>query len=158
MKIFEGRTEGTIVSPPRGKRDFGYVAPLFLAVFHIRVHSVADPGCLSRIRNFPSQISVPNFFSSRIRIKEFKYFNSKNCFRKYDPGYSTGIRILIFYPSRSRIQGSKWHRIPDPDLQHCESRYSILPQCGSGSRFALHEDLNLYPTCRLFLFCNSTYL
>jgi hypothetical protein len=26
------------------------------------------------------------------------------------------IRILIFYPSR--IQGSKRHRIPDPDPQH----------------------------------------
>jgi hypothetical protein len=39
---------------------------------------------------------------SRIRIKEFKYFNPKKWFlssRKYDPGCSS--RILIFYPSRS---------------------------------------------------------
>ncbi len=27
------------------------------------------------------------------------------------------IRMLTFYPSR--IQGSKRHRIPDPDPQHC---------------------------------------
>jgi hypothetical protein len=31
---------------------------------------------------------------------------------KFDPGCSSRIRILIFYPSR--IQGSKRHRIPDP--------------------------------------------
>jgi hypothetical protein len=32
--------------------------------------SLADPGCLSRIR----------FFPSRIRIQKFKYFNPKNCY------------------------------------------------------------------------------
>jgi hypothetical protein len=49
------------------------------------IGSVADPGCLSRIPE-------PNFFHPeywiqgqkdsriRIRIKEFKYFNLKNCF------------------------------------------------------------------------------
>jgi hypothetical protein len=73
VKIFEGRTEGTIVSPPRGKRDFGYVAPLFLAVFHIRVHSVADPGCLFLIPDpkFFHPRSRIRFFPSWIRIKEF---------------------------------------------------------------------------------------
>ncbi len=49
-------------------------------------NSVADPGCLSRIRIF--SIPGPNFFhpGSRIRIKEFKYFTQK-CFissRKYE--------------------------------------------------------------------------
>jgi hypothetical protein len=50
-----------------------------------------------------------------------KYFNPKNggfqalgnMIRVIHPG--SGSRILIFYPSR--IQGSKRHRIPDP--QHC---------------------------------------
>ncbi len=55
---------------------------------------------------------------SRIRFKEFnltkKLFLSS---RKYDPDCSSRIRILIFYSSR--IQGSKRHRIPDPDPQHC---------------------------------------
>ncbi len=58
-------------------------------------------------------------FPSRIRIKEFKYFNPKKWFlssKKYDPGCSSRIQILTFYPSR--IQGSKRHRIPDPDPQH----------------------------------------
>jgi hypothetical protein len=42
------------------------------------------------------------FFSSRIRIKEFKYFNPKKWFlssRKYDPECSSPIRILTFYSS-----------------------------------------------------------
>jgi hypothetical protein len=60
--------------------------------------SVADPGCLFRT-------SDPNFFhpgseifptGSRIRIKEYKYFNPKKWFlnsRKYDPGCSSRFRI-----------------------------------------------------------------
>jgi hypothetical protein len=35
-----------------------------------------------------------DFFPSRIKIKEFKYFNPKNCFlsfRKYDPSFSSRI-------------------------------------------------------------------
>ncbi len=66
--------------------------------------NVADPRCLSRIR-----------------IKEFKYFNPKKLdlsSRKYDSGCSSRIRILSFYPFR--IRGSKRHRIPDP--QHCLPR------------------------------------
>jgi hypothetical protein len=45
---------------------------------------------------------------SRIRIKEIKYFYLKKLFlssRKYDPGCSSRIRILTFYPSR--IPGQK---------------------------------------------------
>ena len=71
-----------------------------------------------RIRNV---YAGSKFFSSQIRF----FFHpgskfSKKMFlssRKYDPGCSSRIRILIFYPSR--IQGSKRHRIPDPDPQHC---------------------------------------
>jgi hypothetical protein len=84
--------------------------------------SVADPGCFSRIPDPNSSHPGswipdpdPNCFhpGSRIHIKEFKYFNPKNCFlssRKYDPGCSSRIRILIFYPTR--IQGVK--KAPDP--------------------------------------------
>jgi hypothetical protein len=63
-------------------------------------------------------IPDPTFFHpgselspSRIRIKEFKYFIPKKWFlssKKYDPGCSSRIRMLTFYPSR----------IPDPDPQH----------------------------------------
>ncbi len=36
--------------------------------------------------------------------------------RKYDPGCSSRIRILIFYPSRIPDPGVK--KAPDPDPQH----------------------------------------
>jgi hypothetical protein len=86
------------------------------------VTSVADPGCLSRILdpNFvPSQIQGQKDFGSRIRvrIKEFKYFNPKNCFlrsRKYVLGSSSRIPYLdldFFTHPGSRIKGSKRHRI-----------------------------------------------
>ncbi len=74
-------------------------------VFRIRDVYLGSPDptfFLSRIR----------IFWSRIRIKEFEYFDPKKWFiisRKYDPGCSSRIRILTFYPSR--IQGSKRHRI-----------------------------------------------
>ncbi len=92
------------------------IFPSLFAYYSKVFFSVADLGYLSRIRIF--SIPDPNFFHpgskfspSRIPIKEFKYFNPKNCFlssRKYDPCFSS--RILVFYPSR--IQGSKKHRIP----------------------------------------------
>jgi hypothetical protein len=56
------------------------------------------------------------------KIYKKKYFNPKICFLsswKYDPGCSSRIRILIFYPSRIPDPGVKRHRIPDPDPQHC---------------------------------------
>ncbi len=86
--------------------------------------SVADPGCLSRIRLFsipdrgsdvfPSRIPDPNCLhpGSRILIKEFKYFypqKSKKWFlssKKYDPGCLS--------------------RIPDPGVKKA-------PNPGSGS-------------------------
>ncbi len=86
--------------------------------------SVADPGMFFRIPD-------PTFFhpgsESRIRFKEFKYFNPKKWFlssRKYDPGCS--VRIPDPDPDfvhPSRIQWSKRHRIPDP--QHC-SDYDVF--------------------------------
>jgi hypothetical protein len=63
-----------------------------------------------------------------MHIKEFKYFNQKNGFsalrnmiQVFHPGSGSRIWILTFYLSqipildpRSRIQGSKRQRIPDP--------------------------------------------
>ncbi len=102
--------------------------------------SVADPGCLSRIHIFPSRIQGQKGF--RIRIKEFKYFNPKNC----SQALGNMIRMVIpdpdprswfFTHHGSRIQGSKRHQIPDP--QHCSqskiSAYSKLRAKGiSGKR------------------------
>ncbi len=85
--------------------------------------SVADPGCLSRIRIFsipdPGSKRLPDH-GSAIRIKELRYFNPKQLFlssRKYDPGSQSRIRILdpdLIYFYSSRIPGSKRHRIADP--------------------------------------------
>ncbi len=79
--------------------------------------SVADPGCLSRIRIFfrpGSRIQVQKDSQIRSGIKEFKYFNPKKMFlssRKYRMfrDVHPGSGSWIFYPSR--IQGSKRHRI-----------------------------------------------
>jgi hypothetical protein len=51
--------------------------------------SVADPGCLSRIPDPTFFHPGSEFFPSRIRVKEFKYFIPKKRFlsaKKYDPG------------------------------------------------------------------------
>jgi hypothetical protein len=93
---------------------------------HVVKISVADPGCLSRIPDptffHPgSWIPDPNCLhpGSRIRIKEFKYFNPKKWFlssRKYDPGCSS--------------------RIPDPDpdfLPIPDPGVKKAPDPGSGS-------------------------
>ncbi len=95
-----------------GFRNLQIPAPYQASIFP----SDADLGCLSRIPE-------TNFFhsGSRIRIIKCKYFDPLNSFlssRKYDPGCSSRIRIRIFYPSCSRIQGSKKHQIPVPDPQH----------------------------------------
>ncbi len=77
-------------------------------------------------------IPDPTFFHPRSRIQIFSIpdpgSTSKNLsiltqkivllLRKYDPGRSSRIRILIFYPSR--IPRIKRHRIPDPDPQPLE--------------------------------------
>ncbi len=76
------------------------------------ITSVADPGCLS----IPDPAS--EFFPSRIRIKQnLRILTPKKLFlssQKYDPDSSSRI---VHYGSRSRIQGSKRHRIPDADPQ-----------------------------------------
>jgi hypothetical protein len=77
--------------------------------------------------SFPSRIQDKKDSESRIRIriKEFKYFEPKNLFlssRKYDPGCSSRIRILIFLPipdPGSRGQKGTGSQIPNSDPQHC---------------------------------------
>ncbi len=87
--------------------------------------SVADPGCLFLIPDPIFFIPDPGSkrYRIRIRIKEFKYFKPKKLFlssRKYDSGCSSRIRIFPHPGSRIRIQGSKKHRLSDPDPQHWE--------------------------------------
>jgi hypothetical protein len=78
---------------------------------------IPDPGS----DFFPSRIPDPNCLhpGSRIRIKEFMYINPKKpkkwflSSRKYDPGCSSLIRMLTFYPSWIRDPGVK--KAPDPE-------------------------------------------
>jgi hypothetical protein len=64
---------------------------------HFTLLSVADPGCLSRIRIFPSRIQgqkIPDLVSGSAS-KNLSIFNPKNCFQALgnDPGCSSWIRI-----------------------------------------------------------------
>ena len=103
--------------------------------YGIQVSSVAGSGMFypgSRIRLF--SIPDPNCLhpGSRIRIKEFKNFkpkkNKKKWFlssRKYDPGCSSRIRMLTFYPSRIPDPGVK--KAPDPGSVTLHQRLNTDP-------------------------------
>jgi hypothetical protein len=78
------------------------------------------------------------FFPSRIRIKEFKYFYPKKWFlssRKYDPGCSSRIRILVLYPSQ----------IPDPGIKK-----ALDPGSGSAALFSPP-----FPHLPIYYFCQG---
>ncbi len=93
------------------------------------------------------RIPDPNFFPSRIRIREFKYFNPKKWFHPL----GNMIRVVhsgswLFTHPGSRIQGSKRHRIPDSDPQHCgrgpwfSESWSAYRHCAeTGSRSRLYS-------------------
>jgi hypothetical protein len=86
----------------------------------MRETSVADPGCLSRIPD-------PDFYPSRIPDLGSRTQKQQQ---------KTGVKKIVVMPfyvatnftnlkktysgSRIRIQGSKIHRIPDPE--HCEKQ------------------------------------
>ncbi len=69
---------------------------------------------------FPSRIPDPNCLlhrGSRIRIKEFKYFNPKKWLlssRKYDPGCSSRIPDSDADLTPSRIPDPGFKKAPDP--------------------------------------------
>ncbi len=98
-----------------------------------RIFSIPDPGSASK----------------NLSILTQKLFLSS---QKYDPGCSSRIWILTLYPSR--IPGSKRHRIPDPDPQHCLSLIlSFLCHYVSSlthSLFPFHS--RSFCPCSLFLF------
>jgi hypothetical protein len=95
-------------------------APLAVSFPHFyQAHPDYQQVCVTRVVHSVSRIRDvfpgSDFFPSRIRIKEFKYFNKKKWFpssRKYDPGCSSRIRMLTFYPSRIQDPGAK--KAPDP--------------------------------------------
>ncbi len=107
---------------------------LFLCVIFALLDSVADPGCLSRIPDsdfYPSRIPdlgsrisdpgsrIPDL-GSRITDHGSKNSNKREGWKKIVTKLSkVWIRDPEKTNSGSRIQGSKRHRILDPDPQHC---------------------------------------
>ncbi len=75
----------------------------------ISANSVADPGCFSRIRLFPTPDPGSELSKNLSILTPKKSFLSS---RKYDPGCSSRIRMLTFYPSRIPDPGVK--KAPDP--------------------------------------------
>ena len=80
---------------------------------------IPDPGS----KFFPSRILDPGSVSKNLSIltKKNGFSALRNMIRVFHPGSGSWIWILTFYPSRililyprSRIQGSKRHRSPDP--------------------------------------------
>jgi hypothetical protein len=61
------------------KEEFMVSSQAVFPFYEIRFSSVADPGCLSRMRLFSIPDPGSEFFhpGSRIRFKEFKCFNQK---------------------------------------------------------------------------------
>ncbi len=109
------------VDLPDGRPATGKLRCVFFyrsSVLPIRL--VADPGCLSRIRRIQGQKDSGSGFASK---KFLSIFNPKIFFflssRKYDPGCSSRIRILIFFKPIPDIGFRRQHKAPDPDPQHC---------------------------------------
>jgi hypothetical protein len=89
--------------------------------------SVADPGCLSRIRLF--SIPDPNCLHPGSASKNLSILTPKKWFlssRKYDLGCSSGsrIRMLTFCPSRIPDPGVK--KAPDPGSATLPSLHVVL--------------------------------
>ncbi len=80
--------------------------------------SFTDPGCLSRIPDQTFSHPGSEFFPSRIRIKIYSKKGVLSS-RKYDSDCSFRIRILPFYPFRTRNPYPGVKKAPDPDPQHC---------------------------------------
>jgi hypothetical protein len=85
-------------------KDKHHYMLMLVLVFRIRI-SVANRDVYPGSEFFPSRVPDPNFFPSRICIKEFKYFNPKKCFYALgnigcSSGFGSRIRILIFNPCR----------------------------------------------------------
>ncbi len=86
---------------------------------------------------FPSRIQDQKYSGPRIKELRIKDFLSS---RKYDLGCSSRIRILIFY--LSWIQGSKMHRVLDP--QHCSCIFLSVFFITTGFDLSYHSVSDTY--------------
>jgi hypothetical protein len=122
------------------RQDIQYISFLFL--------SVADPGCLPRIRIFSIPDPGSEFFQSRIRIEEFKYFCPKNCFKvrgniKYDQGCSSRFRIPDPDPDFLSIPGpgSRAQKGTGSRMRITTISYFVLVKCSQHSVVAVRLSL-----------------
>jgi hypothetical protein len=94
----------------------GYILGPFYQNQEKEINPGTCPECQSQVDNLCSEFfsSRIQIFPSRIRAKERKYFNPKNCF------LALGNMVRVVHPGSgswflthpgSRIQGSKRHRI-----------------------------------------------
>ncbi len=95
-----------------------------------RNFSIRDPE--SRVKKIPDP-------RSGSASKNLSIFNPKNFLRsrKYDPGCSSRIRILIFYPSR--IPNPEVKKAPDPE----SGSATLLNELSKGS--IINPDLDADP-------------
>ncbi len=124
--------------------------------------------CASRIQYCESRNVYPGdpnffypgfeFFPSRIRIfldpgsasMNLSILTPKKLFltsRKYDPGCSS--RIRIFYSSGSQIQGSKRHRIPDPQHWQNPNIYVVILNSSCALYFIIVQNLSTWKEVRI---------
>jgi hypothetical protein len=65
------------------------------------------------------------------------------------------IRMLTFYPSR--LQGSKRHRIPDPDPQHCRKYKKLTLVRSLTAAFSVQISLQNNSCLSVLKFSESKY-
>jgi hypothetical protein len=80
---------------------------------------ILDPGS----ENFPSRIRIffipdPGSSSKNLSNQKNGFSALGNVIRVVYTGSGSLIRVLTFYPYRIPFQGSKRHRLPDPDPQN----------------------------------------
>ncbi len=69
----------------------------------------------------------------------------------------SGIRKKPIPDPGSRIQGSKRHRIPDPDPQHCKKEYFFLETCPQAHHLQSKKFNFLLTFCVKILFCRHYF-
>jgi hypothetical protein len=122
-------------------------------IFRIFAGGKRSPATVTRVTRAPPAF-IPASPASTLpagdHTSKVPYLNAVLRIRVVHPGSGSGF----FTHSGSRLQGSKRHRIPDPDPQHC------LPNCFTGIQYRVsverdHErNFMANNLCAIFTPCN----